>query len=119
MADNHHVNHSETEVLDEDFNADDLLERARDLITTQVEHNPLRALGIAAGVGYVLGRGIPSFLVKIGLVAATRMATDALVAATVASLGHATSDDPPTPTTPRRRRRDRNKQRVNGTQEQL
>ena len=48
-------------------------------LTAQVEQRPFRTLGVAAGVGYVLGGGLRSRLTVVLLGAATRVAT-ALVA---------------------------------------
>ena len=48
-------------------------------LTEQVEQRPFSTLGVAAGVGYVLGGGLSSRLTAVLLGAATRVAT-ALVA---------------------------------------
>jgi ElaB/YqjD/DUF883 family membrane-anchored ribosome-binding protein len=48
-------------------------------LTAQVEQRPFSTLGVAAGVGYVLGGGLSSRLTVVLLGAATRVAT-ALVA---------------------------------------
>ena len=48
-------------------------------LTAQVEERPFRTLGVAAGVGYVLGGGLSSRLTVVLLGTATRVAT-ALVA---------------------------------------
>ena len=48
-------------------------------LTAQVEQRPFGTLGVAAGVGYVLGGGLSSRLTVVLLGAATRVAT-ALVA---------------------------------------
>jgi len=48
-------------------------------LTTQVEQRPFSTLGVAAGVGYVLGGGLSARLTVFLLGAATRVAT-ALVA---------------------------------------
>jgi ElaB/YqjD/DUF883 family membrane-anchored ribosome-binding protein len=52
--------------------ATDDLER---YLTEQVEERPYAALGVAAGVGYVLGGGLRSRLTAVLLGAATRLAT--------------------------------------------
>ena len=44
-------------------------------LTEQVEERPYTTLGVAAGVGYVLGGGIRSRLTAVLLGAATRLAT--------------------------------------------
>lgn len=76
------------------------LHRAMDFVVGQVRDqahaHPLRTLGVAAGVGYVLGRGVPSIVVRLGMVAMARMATDSLLSGTFgATLGPA--DDERTP----------------------
>jgi hypothetical protein len=48
-------------------------------LTAQVEQRPFSTLGVAAGVGYVLGGGLRSRLTVVLLGAATRVAT-ALIA---------------------------------------
>jgi ElaB/YqjD/DUF883 family membrane-anchored ribosome-binding protein len=44
-------------------------------LTAQVEQRPFSTLGVAAGVGYVLGGGLSSRLTVVLLGAATRLAT--------------------------------------------
>ena len=44
-------------------------------LTEQVEQRPYRTLGMAAGIGYVLGGGLSSRLTAVLLGAATRLAT--------------------------------------------
>jgi hypothetical protein len=57
-------------------------------VREQAHAHPLRTLGVAAGVGYVLGRGVPSIVVRLGMVAMARLATDSLLSATFgATLG--------------------------------
>jgi hypothetical protein len=51
-------------------------------VREQAHAHPLRTLGVAAGVGYVLGRGVPSIVVRLGLVAMARLATDSLLSST-------------------------------------
>jgi len=48
-------------------------------LAAQVQQRPLRTLGVAAGIGYVLGGGLSARLTVFLLGAATRVAT-ALVA---------------------------------------
>jgi hypothetical protein len=48
-------------------------------LTDQVKRRPYRTLGVAAGIGYVVGGGLSSRLTAVLLGAATRLAT-ALVA---------------------------------------
>jgi hypothetical protein len=49
--------------------------------------HPLRTLGIAAGVGYTLGRGVPTFMVRIGMIFGARLFTNALLSASLEQLG--------------------------------
>jgi len=59
-----------------------VLETAADLerrLTDQVQQQPLMTVGVAAGVGYVLGGGLQSRLTALLLATATRVAL-ALVA---------------------------------------
>ena len=44
-------------------------------LTEQVEERPYRTLGMAAGIGYVLGGGLSSRLTAVLFAAATRLAT--------------------------------------------
>jgi hypothetical protein len=59
-----------------------ILASAAELVVEQARQHPYRTLGIAFGSGYVLGGGVPRFVVRIATMAALR------------SLGHAilTSD---------------------------
>jgi hypothetical protein len=75
------------------------LHRAMDFVVGQVRDqahaHPLRTLGVAAGVGYVLGRGVPSIVVRLGMVAMARMATDSLLSGTFgATLGPGDDERP-------------------------
>jgi hypothetical protein len=60
---------------------------ALERIAEQAITNPLRTLGIAAGVGYTLGRGLPTFVVRLGMVFGARIVTNALVSASLEQLG--------------------------------
>lgn len=42
-------------------------------IVRQTMDHPWRALAVAAGVGYVLARGLPGFVVRMGVLAAGRL----------------------------------------------
>ena len=59
-------------------------DQATEAVRDQLEKRPFVVLGVAAGVGYVLGGGLPTFLtralVRIGLRAATTAAVGRLVA---------------------------------------
>ncbi|MBC8070833.1 MAG: hypothetical protein IAG13_21075 [Deltaproteobacteria bacterium] len=57
-----------------------LLAVASELIVEQARSNPLRTLGIAFGVGYVLGGGVPRFLVRMAINAGMRSASAGLLA---------------------------------------
>lgn len=60
---------------------------ALERIAEQAITHPLRTLGIAAGVGYTLGRGVPTFVVRLGMVFGARLVTNALVSASLEQLG--------------------------------
>ncbi|HWB82384.1 MAG TPA: hypothetical protein VG755_45795, partial [Nannocystaceae bacterium] len=67
----------QAEVVDdgEDRDAVDLQEmgdRALQLVQRQATQHPLRTVGIAMGVGYVLGGGVPKLFVRLGMIAAGR-----------------------------------------------
>jgi hypothetical protein len=55
-----------------DMNA--LLEMAAEQIAEQAREHPVRTLGVAFGVGYVLGGGLPRFVVRMGTAALIRTA---------------------------------------------
>lgn len=59
---------------------------ALDQITDQVAHHPLRTVAVAAGVGYVLGRGVPAAAVRLGMVMVARIATEAVITSTIEPL---------------------------------
>ena len=59
---------------------------ALDQITDQVAHHPLRTVAVAAGVGYVLGRGVPAAAVRLGVVMVARIATEAVITSTIEPL---------------------------------
>lgn len=47
-------------------------EQALQIVHTQAIEHPLRTVGIAMGVGYVIGGGLPKLLVRLGMIAAGR-----------------------------------------------
>ena len=49
--------------------------------------HPMRTLAIAAGVGYTLGRGVPTILVRLGMIFGARIVTNALVSASLEQIG--------------------------------
>jgi hypothetical protein len=53
---------------------------AIETIQEQAKRHPFRTVGVAMGVGYVLGGGVPKFLVRLGLLAAGRLMADAVMA---------------------------------------
>lgn len=57
-----------------------LLAAASELVVEQARSHPLRTLGIAFGVGYVLGGGLPRFVVRMATNAALRSASAGLLA---------------------------------------
>lgn len=77
-------------------------------LTAQVEQRPFSTLGVAAGVGYLLGGGLGSRLTVVLLGAVTRVAT-ALVARELGNRilqsGSASPQTPELPTTPSGARR--------------
>lgn len=56
-----------------------LVEVASQEIAEQTRRHPVRTLGIAFGVGYVLGGGLPRFVVKLAGAALLRSAGNALL----------------------------------------
>lgn len=67
----------QAEVIDdgEDRDAVDLQEigdRALQLVQRQATRHPLRTVGIAMGIGYVLGGGVPKLFVRLGMIMAGR-----------------------------------------------
>ena len=62
------------------------LDYALEMVQDQARTHPLRTLGIAAGVGYVLGGGVPKILVRLGLLFAGRIMTDAIATEGLRSL---------------------------------
>lgn len=71
----------------DDIDLEYLANVAMDRIAEQAIIHPFRTLGIAAGVGYVLGRGVPTVLVRMGMVAAARVASNAIIGASLEQLG--------------------------------
>ena len=65
----------QAETTDDERDAVDLQEmgdRALQLVQRQATHHPLRTVGIAMGIGYVLGGGLPRIVVRLGMIAAGR-----------------------------------------------
>jgi hypothetical protein len=65
--------------------------QAMQLVKEQATQHPLRTLGIAMGVGYVLGGGVPKLVVRLGMLAAGRALSQAVTvegARAVAGLLH-------------------------------
>lgn len=56
-----------------------LVEVASHEIAEQARRHPVRTLGIAFGVGYVLGGGLPRFMVKLAGAALLRTAGNAML----------------------------------------
>ncbi len=75
------------------------LDTALEMVESQARAHPFRTVGVAMGVGYVLGGGLPKFLVRLGMLAAGRMLTDAITAEGLRTLvGNVEGDDDATPT---------------------
>jgi len=60
---------------------DALLDNVTTQVAEQAREHPLRTLGVAFGVGYVLGGGLPRFMVRMASVALLRTAGRAVIAA--------------------------------------
>ena len=70
------------EVNDDDgIDVGALLDVATTQIVEQARQHPVRTLGIAFGVGYVLGGGLPRFVVRMGTAALVRTAGRVAIAA--------------------------------------
>lgn len=68
----------------------DFAEMANVAMERIAEHaitHPMRTLAIAAGVGYTLGRGVPTFVVRLGMIFGARIVTNALVSASLEQIG--------------------------------
>lgn len=63
----------------------EMARQASAFIAQEARENPYRTVLVAAGVGYVLGGGIPSWALRLGFNAATRMAVAAAIAQVTAS----------------------------------
>lgn len=50
------------------------LENARNVITREATAHPLRTAGIALGIGWILGKGLPKVLAVAGIYGLTRLA---------------------------------------------
>jgi len=72
---------SETNSGDAGIDMNALLETAAEQIVEQARDHPVRTLGIAFGVGYVLGGGLPRFVVRMGTAALVRTAGRVAIAA--------------------------------------
>ena len=67
---------------------------ALDRIAEMAITHPMRTLAIAAGVGYSLGRGVPTIVVRLGMIFGARILTNALVSASLEQLGTTMRGDP-------------------------
>jgi len=70
---------------DERIDPGALVASAVEHITEEAQRNPLRTLGIAFGVGYVLGGGVPRFVVRMALSAGLRQASAAVLTSAAAA----------------------------------
>lgn len=67
---------------------------AMEMVQDQAKSHPFRTIGVAMGVGYVLGGGVPKFLVRLGMLAAGRLMADAITTEGLRSLtGNLTEDE--------------------------
>jgi len=58
---------------------------AAEHIAAEARRNPLRTLGIAFGAGWVLGGGVPKFVVRMAVVAGVRTAARAIITSDAAA----------------------------------
>lgn len=61
------------------FDPAEIVSAAADLITDQAKSHPYRTIAAAFGVGYVLGGGVPKFVMRMAGVALVRVAGQALL----------------------------------------
>lgn len=59
---------------------DDIARDATAILAQQAHENPYRTVLIAAGVGYVLGGGVPRWAIRMGVSLGARMAMSAALA---------------------------------------
>lgn len=67
------------EPVDEQIDPTALVVSAAEHIVDQARRHPYRTIGIALGVGYVLGGGLPRFVVRMAGMAALRSVGNALL----------------------------------------
>jgi hypothetical protein len=85
----------------------ELMRAATEIVTEQARQHPLRTIGIAFAAGYVLGGGVPRFVVRMATNAAMRSAGAAILASGIAAqlaarvLGGAAAPETPTPPEPK------------------
>jgi len=66
------------------FDPAELAAAAAELVTEQARAHPYRTVAAAFGVGYVLGGGVPRFVVRLAAMALVRAAGQAVVSSGVA-----------------------------------
>ena len=71
---------SETGAGNGQLDVQSIADYAMERVQEQAKSHPFRTLGLAMGVGYVLGGGVPKFLVRLGMLAAGRLMADAITA---------------------------------------
>lgn len=79
--------HEESDVHIEDREAEDeggfdpreLASAAADIVTEQARAHPYRTIAAAFGLGYVLGGGVPKFVMRLAGIALVRVAGQAIV----------------------------------------
>jgi hypothetical protein len=79
--------HEESDVHIEDREGEDetgfdpraIASAAADLVTEQARSHPYRTIAAAFGLGYVLGGGVPKFVMRLAGVALVRVAGQAIV----------------------------------------
>lgn len=57
---------------DEEFDPSALAAGVAVAVASQVRHRPIQCVAIALGTGYVLGGGVPRFVVRVAMVAGLR-----------------------------------------------
>ena len=65
----------------------ELFKQAEEMLRIQAEQRPYAVLGVALGVGYVLGGGVPAFAMRMLVNSGMRMAVGAVVGAVLEKKG--------------------------------
>lgn len=86
---------ADVEILDDDEvpSIGDIAAAAITRVEHEARHHPLRTVGIAIGVGAVLGGGLPRFATRMGVVLGARVLFDAFVRRGLAEFAAMAGDD--------------------------